>query len=853
MAGEFGRRRKAGTDGSGSQVQAGAQPGTTPPARTRSLQEWLRLGAQLAAAGLIGFGIMLWVAAHWDDISRFGRFALVGGALAVALLVSLVNAVRTPGLIVAFLATGGLFALIGQTYQTGADPWQLFAVWAAVGVPWALAARSDVLWLVWTIVVFVAIALWVATFASPLGWHIDRTPILIGWLLSGALTVLLSPHAQLQPWLGDTRWSFRIAALLTVAAITQGGVTELLMARDAPVLYWLALLVLGGFALTLAGGAVLDLALASVLGLALNTLLITGFGKLVLKSSSATFVSLLLIGLAGAALVAGTGALTLHLARERAGGGPGLAALKGREWPVILMTGVGALLTTIPLAGALSVLLGPFLMKGPGPYVFGAGLLAGSAVAIRSQEQTSFWHQLAAVGLTLGFCLVAFGITRDAGRSVAVTSALLGLLATGMALAVGRSWTAGLLGAAAGVFLAIFVNALFAPPWFPGSVTPNAFHALGWTIALAAAATALLWRPATGAAVPRVGLPSASLDEAWSRFIGGAVAAGLLGTVATAGPTFLLSGAFGGLGVGLRGHAVQAMQLSWQSLSPVSGLLALAGCAILLASRPMLQTALGGGAALIAIVLSGVIGSLGAPIFVVCVAMTTGRRSLGIGAAIAALWVIGSFYYWLGWPLAEKAALMLAAGVTLAILCLMAGVRRPSLGAGGGTPAPALAARGLIVAGALAAGGLAGQSVRANEAIIANGREIHLALAPVDPRSLVQGDFMRLRFAMPQAARSERGTPLLGTRKWAVAHVDARNVATIDEILSDAPASVPAGKLVLAMRLKDRQWVIGTDAWFFREGTAKTWQAARFGTFRVAPDGTALLVGLADKDLVPIR
>ena len=25
----------------------------------------------------------------------------------------------------------GLFALIGQIYQTGADPWELFAVWAA--------------------------------------------------------------------------------------------------------------------------------------------------------------------------------------------------------------------------------------------------------------------------------------------------------------------------------------------------------------------------------------------------------------------------------------------------------------------------------------------------------------------------------------------------------------------------------------------------------------------------------------------------------------------------------------------------------------------------------------------------
>jgi uncharacterized membrane-anchored protein len=43
-----------------------------------------------------------------------------------------------------------------------------------------------------------------------------------------------------------------------------------------------------------------------------------------------------------------------------------------------------------------------------------------------------------------------------------------------------------------------------------------------------------------------------------------------------------------------------------------------------------------------------------------------------------------------------------------------------------------------------------------------------------------------------------------------------------------------------------------TDAWFFREGDAERWQKARYGEFRVAPDGRALLVGMADADLRPI-
>ena len=35
----------------------------------------------------------------------------------------------------------GLLAFVGQTYQTGADAWQLFATWAALALVWALGRR----------------------------------------------------------------------------------------------------------------------------------------------------------------------------------------------------------------------------------------------------------------------------------------------------------------------------------------------------------------------------------------------------------------------------------------------------------------------------------------------------------------------------------------------------------------------------------------------------------------------------------------------------------------------------------------------------------------------------------------
>jgi len=48
------------------------------------------------------------------------------------------------------------------------------------------------------------------------------------------------------------------------------------------------------------------------------------------------------------------------------------------------------------------------------------------------------------------------------------------------------------------------------------------------------------------------------------------------------------------------------------------------------------------------------------------------------------------------------------------------------------------------------------------------------------------------------------------------------------------------------------RWTLVTDAWYFREGDGQRWEQARYGEFRVEPDGRALLVGMADAQLRPI-
>ncbi|MFM5519962.1 GDYXXLXY domain-containing protein [Aeromonas jandaei] len=50
----------------------------------------------------------------------------------------------------------------------------------------------------------------------------------------------------------------------------------------------------------------------------------------------------------------------------------------------------------------------------------------------------------------------------------------------------------------------------------------------------------------------------------------------------------------------------------------------------------------------------------------------------------------------------------------------------------------------------------------------------------------------------------------------------------------------------------DRQWLIGPDAFFFEEGDGEALSRARYGEFRLQPDGKTLLVGLRDEAYQPI-
>jgi uncharacterized membrane-anchored protein len=292
-----------------------------------------------------------------------------------------------------------------------------------------------------------------------------------------------------------------------------------------------------------------------------------------------------------------------------------------------------------------------------------------------------------------------------------------------------------------------------------------------------------------------------------------------------------LTGAF------LRAH-LYGLSIPWLAF-------AAGGCAALFWRKAELRKPSFFLTAAVAIGLTFAAPRLGAAIAVFAGAVLTGRRIVAILAIVQAIAVLSLSYYSIDWTLIQKAQHFAAAGLVLALAAALARAADKQGGNAAGIAKPALALNAL---GLVLGFGLMTQATLSAENLLAEGRKIYLPLAPVDPRSLVQGDYMRLNFVTGDLRRmaSARGAIQF------VADVDSRSAASLKKIAGPSEP-LEANQILINGRFKDRGYFIASDAWFFEEGQGKKFEAAKFGILRVGADGRALLEGLADADLQQIR
>lgn len=130
------------------------------------------------------------------------------------------------------------------------------------------------------------------------------------------------------------------------------------------------------------------------------------------------------------------------------------------------------------------------------------------------------------------------------------------------------------------------------------------------------------------------------------------------------------------------------------------------------------------------------------------------------------------------------------------------------------------------------------------EMTLQNGKVVLLELAPVDPRSLMQGDYMALRYKI---ARGMRGNSL--PRDGAlVVGLDENGVATFKRLhVSGVPLA--AEEHLLRYRVRANGVRLGAESFFFQEGHADYYSGAKYGELRVADSGDSVLVGLRGQNL----
>lgn len=138
----------------------------------------------------------------------------------------------------------------------------------------------------------------------------------------------------------------------------------------------------------------------------------------------------------------------------------------------------------------------------------------------------------------------------------------------------------------------------------------------------------------------------------------------------------------------------------------------------------------------------------------------------------------------------------------------------------------------------------------AKERLLQNGRSVFCELAPVDPRSLMQGDYMILRYAAAEDAASHVAEDAYDG--YLIFSLDENAVAKFARLDDQTPLADNEVRILFRRRHQGfRRGMIrlGAESYFFQEGRADDFSRAKYGELKVAPNGDCILVGLRDGNL----
>lgn len=140
-------------------------------------------------------------------------------------------------------------------------------------------------------------------------------------------------------------------------------------------------------------------------------------------------------------------------------------------------------------------------------------------------------------------------------------------------------------------------------------------------------------------------------------------------------------------------------------------------------------------------------------------------------------------------------------------------------------------------------------SITQKEALLKGGKLVLLELAPKDPRSLMQGDYMALRYKISENIDFKH----IPKRGYCVVVLDQYGKAEKVRFQKELKPLKKGEHLIEYTASNQRDINIGAESFFFQEGSAKRYENAKYGGVKIDNNGNSLLVGLYDEKLQRIK
>ena len=173
----------------------------------------------------LSFAVMFFIAYNWDAMGRFTKFALVEVSIVLCMFaywkLDINKVAAKVSITSATILLGVLLAFYGQTYQTGADPWQLFFYWALLMLPWALVAQFASIWLIWVVLLNLSIVLYFHARGGLFGLLFSSTDHVfwVMFIFNSLAWLIWEFTATKFTWLGE-RWPVWLLAVASGFSVT---------------------------------------------------------------------------------------------------------------------------------------------------------------------------------------------------------------------------------------------------------------------------------------------------------------------------------------------------------------------------------------------------------------------------------------------------------------------------------------------------------------------------------------------------------------------------------------------------------------------------------------------------------